>query len=382
MRALKEVTVREEFIKLILFIVGIFIIIKLFIPILKPVSEVADKNYMRINFYQEVIGKALPPFKVITDEFEFEDEDKQDLFPLILKYLTNIDLCNPKSYIASQIPGLSLIDISSIMTKEDEPIIITTNEKETVNEGTKVASSKTEDNEKAVNVVPDNKAVNSSVNEKPKNVDSSKPIVFIFHTHTTEAYNPNEEEKKNYIDYNEINKGNYGEGICTVGEQLKSELENKYSISCIHDTTVHDFPRREGGYAKARPTIQEYLKKYPSIKLVIDLHRDGTDLHKDSVPKNRFTAIINNESYARVLFVVGNRNPNLKINLSVAQKYHAALQDMYPGFSRGIQCADAVYNQDLFGKMILLEVGSNFNTMSEALNTVKIIAKMIAADLK
>lgn len=381
MRALKGVTIREEFIKLILFIVGIFIIIKLFIPIIKPVSEVADKNYMRNNFYQEVIGKALPPFKIITDEFE--DEDKQDLFPLILKYLTNIDLCNPKSYIASQIPGLSLIDISSIMTKEDEPIIITTNEKgtvsdkETINEGTKVASSKTKDNEKAVNVVPNNKVVNSSVNEKPKNVDPSKPIVFIFHTHTTEAYNPNGEERKNYVDYNEINKGNYGGSICMVGEQLKSELENKYGISCIHDTTVHDFPRLEGGYAKARPTIQKYLKQYPSIKLVIDLHRDG------DVPKNRATAIINNESYARVLFILGKRNPNLKINLSVAQKYHAALQDMYPGFSRGIQYNDvSVFNQDLFGKMILLEVGSNLNTMSEALNTVKIIAKMIAADLK
>ena len=380
---MKGVTVREEFIRLILFIVGIFIIIKLFIPIIKPVSEVADKNYMRINFYQEVIGKALPPFKIITDEFEFEDEDKQDLFPLILKYLTNIDLCNPKSYIASQIPGLNLIDISFIMTKEDEPIIITTNEKEiisdkeAVNEATKAASSKTENNEKAVNVVPDNKVVNSSVNEKPKNVDPSKPIVFIFHTHTTEAYNPNSEKDKDFTDYKEINKGNYGESICTVGEQLKSELENKYGISCIHDTTVHDYPRREGGYAKARPTIQKYLKQYPSIKLVIDLHRDG------DVPKSSTTAIINNKSYARVLFVLGKRNPNLKINLSSAQKYHAALQDMYPGFSKGIRYNDvSVFNQDLFGNMILLELGSNFNTMSEALNTVKIIAKIIAADLK
>jgi stage II sporulation protein P len=360
----------EVLAKVVVFSIGVFMMIKLFVPIINPASVAADLKSNQIGLFQQIINKSNASIETTMNSFE--DEDRKELFPIVFKYLTNIDLSNPKSYIASQIPILGLIDITSISHDEDMPgpvvVVPTPEDDESPNQaGDNKNNSQQQNNgqeDKPSQVTPNEK------NIPPMKLEPSKPLILIYHTHTTENYNPNNIDNKNF-------SLNFSEGVTRVGEEVKKELENKYGIATIHDMTVHDVPKREGAYGKSRPTVEKYLKKYPSLKIIIDLHRDG-DLSKD-----RGTAIINNETYARVMFVVGTGHKNYKSNSKLSEKLNDTFEKQYPKFSRGVIYKDkAKYNQDLSPKIVLIEVGSNNNSLQEAINTAKIIAKVLAQNVK
>jgi stage II sporulation protein P len=111
--------------------------------------------------------------------------------------------------------------------------------------------------------------------------------------------------------------------------------------------------------------------------LIIDLHRDGG-------PKaNAVTAVINNEKYARPMFVIGQKNPNKAANIALAQKLNNTFEKYYKGFVRGITYkANGKYHQDLSPNCVLLEVGSENSSIQEAINSTKIIAKVISENVK
>ncbi|GFR34526.1 stage II sporulation protein P [Thermobrachium celere] len=282
----------------------------------------------------------------------------------MLKYTTGIDLENPTSYFESQIPLIAYMNLPSLIASQDSPIVVIPNNETTSDKETNSnVDNLPKENESITVINPNDKDV------PKKKLDKSKPLVLIFHTHTTESYNPRNEKDRNFTT-------DYSQNVVKVGEEIKKELEEKYGIAVIHDITIHDLPTREKGYEKSRPTVESYIKKYPSLKLIIDLHRDASD----SVSKT--TAIINNERYARPMFVVGAKNKNYKSNAEKVIKINDILNSMYPNFSRGILYKNARYNQDLSSKMILLEIGCNLNSLEEAIRTGKIMAKVIAIYLK
>lgn len=346
-------------------LINIFIIIWVFIEVLKPSVEAS--NIYSKNFYSKILSKSNVSIEAIDKDIE--DENKEELSSIFLKYLIGVDFSDPKSYIETQIPLIAYLDITSILGNKDAPILVVENGNQIVeydnkNTNKDNANENDKNNQDIISEVKPNE-----VEIKPKKLDSSKPLVLIFHTHTTESYNPNRTSEGNFTT-------DYNKNITKVGEEIKKELENKYGIATIHDITIHDLPTREKGYERSRPTVQAYLKKYPSIKLVIDLHRDSaTDVTKTTVK-------INNEKYARLMFVIGKKNHNYKKNEEITLKINENINKMYPGLSRGILYKDARYNQDLSTKMILLEVGSNLNSLDEAIRTGKIISKAVALYLK
>jgi stage II sporulation protein P len=360
----EEITAQIAF-----YIISIYILIRIFIPIINPVKTAADISYNQSSFYKQILNKASASIEVVDNSYE--DEDKKELLQLIFKYLTNIDVTNPKTYIASQIPILQFIDFSTIISNESGPVVVVPTEDTktpqttvTTTPSTTIASGDTgNDTSSAKPVNP-----NETASIPKKTLTPSKPIILIFHTHTTEAYNPDKIKDKNF-------SLDLVDGVCTVGDELEKELESKYGIATIHDKTVHDIVR-EGGYKKARPTISSYLKKYPSIKIVIDLHRDG------GLKRNSSTAIIKNETYARTMFVIGTKNKKHSKNEAFANKLNSLIESQYPGFSKGLYYEDAVYNEDLFSNMALIEIGSDINSVDEALRTSKILAKILALYLK
>lgn len=373
----------EILVKIVFFIIGLFMMLRIVLPIIYPVSVATDTKIQELVFFEQVINKSNAAIESTQDTVE--DEEKKDLFSIVFKYISGVDLSNPKSLIASQVPILGLLDMVLIAENGDGPgpiVVVPTDEIEKNKEQTENTPESDEEEHEDTPAEPGEKTPEKQPSgtekivkpgtTKPvaiKKLDPSKPLILIYHTHTTENYNPSGKAEENFTK-------DFNLGVCKVGEALEKELESKYGIATIHDTTVHDVPKRAGAYEKSRPTVQNYLKKYPSLQIVIDLHRDA-DLG------NNGTAIINKERYARVAFILATGHKNYDKNAKLAQKLKDTFDVEYPGFARGVIYKSKMrYNQDLSAKIALIEVGSNNNSLQEAVNTSKLLAKVLAKNIK
>jgi stage II sporulation protein P len=104
----------------------------------------------------------------------------------------------------------------------------------------------------------------------------TKPIVLIYHTHTCESYTSSQKYK--YIPTDNDRTSDTSYNVVRVGEELANILKKQYKIDVIHDKTIHDGDSYNRAYTKSLKTVQGYLSKYPSISLIIDLHRDAADI--------------------------------------------------------------------------------------------------------
>lgn len=203
-------------------------------------------------------------------------------------------------------------------------------------------------------------------NNKPS-LRMDEPLILVLHTHTSECYLPTSGETHIFNGQGDIVK---------VGKKLVDILNNKYEIPTIHCDKIHDqYPWHEA-YQRSQATVQEYLAKYPSIKIVIDVHRDGT-------PGLEHSTVIDGERTARVMLVIGtNRmgleHPHWEKNLAFAEKVKAETDRLFPGLSLGIIKADARYNQHLSNKAFIAEMGGENCTLEEALNAADHFANVIS----
>ncbi|SHE31229.1 stage II sporulation protein P [Caldanaerobius fijiensis DSM 17918] len=233
---------------------------------------------------------------------------------------------------------------------------------------------------------------NNNVESNPVgNFDNSKPLVLIYHTHTHESFIATSQYKYIPIDSDRSDDNNVN--VVRLGEELKKIL-NENGIGVLHDTTVHDVPY-EGAYERSIITFKNDLTKYPSIRFAIDLHRDAygevmkkgitkiPDLNKLPNPDFRKKYLLerNGQRYAKIMFVIGTRrNPSDKEdwhkNYDFAEQVSNRVNELMPGLSLGIDTKTyASYNQQLLDHAVLIEVGSNYNTLEEALASIKYIGK-------
>lgn len=206
------------------------------------------------------------------------------------------------------------------------------------------------------------------------NLQQDKPTVLIVHSHGSESYKNTEgyEESSAYrtldTDYNMI----------SIGEELKKVLEAG-GISVIHDTTMHDQPSYSASYSQSRKSVKEYLKEYPSICFVLDLHRDAVE--NKSGQQVAVTAKYNGTTAAQLMLVVGTdvrlSHPDWPENMSLAVKVHAQLEKNFPGICRPISFRSQRFNQDLSPGALLVEVGSAGNTRKEALEAARVLGQTI-----
>ncbi|MEG0372234.1 MAG: stage II sporulation protein P, partial [Clostridium sp.] len=320
--------------KVIVFLVGILLMVKIFLPLL---SMGLTENSKHI--FIQILGKSNGSIEEHVFKTTQEDEENIDLTSYVIKNLTGLDLSTPTNLLSSQIPLLGLIDISKLDEINKEPVVV---------EKTEVLNKK------------DNK-----IKTPAKEIDHSRPEILIYHTHTTEGYNPEKIKGKNFT--TDLTKT-----VANLGDKLEKQLEEKYGIATIHDKTIHDIPKREGAYSKSRPTVQKHLKEN-KYKLIIDLHRDG------GVPASKATVTINGQRVARPMFVFGSKNKNIEKSEKMAHRLNDEIEKLVPKFSRGfLYHKNSVFNQDLSSNIVLLEVGSNENTLEEAQRTIDIIANAVA----
>lgn len=186
------------------------------------------------------------------------------------------------------------------------------------------------------------------------------PTVLILHTHATESYTPNGEGYVQSAAYRTLDE-DYN--MLSLGAYVAQELEAA-GIPVLHDTTLHDYPSYNGSYTRARSTIRQQLAEHPTIRLVLDLHRDAVEV---SYGQLHTRAQVDGKTAAQLMLVLGTNHDNWQENLALALKLHAQLETQAPGITRPLQLRSQRFNQDLSPGALLIEIGAAGNTHAEAL---------------
>jgi stage II sporulation protein P len=209
------------------------------------------------------------------------------------------------------------------------------------------------------------------------NFDKKGPQVLIVHTHTTEGYINSLSDLNNKNAVTSSRDPRYS--VVRVGDEIAEILRKKYGIEVIHNGTVHDYPNYNKSYTNCLSTVTKILKSYPSIKVVLDIHRDGLG---GNGQKLRAVKKINGKDAAQVMFVVGSNatglnHPNWKENLAFAVKLEDRLNSISPGLAKPIFISRYRYNQHVTNGAIIIEVGGDGNLLSECIESAKYIAQAI-----
>lgn len=206
---------------------------------------------------------------------------------------------------------------------------------------------------------PNIKEYHKVENNKENNQD---PLVYIYNTHQTEEY---------------IESDNT---VLTAAKYLKAKLEEINIKTIVEEKNIRETIEENNlnyreSYKASRINLEKTKNQYPNIKIFIDLHRD-------SVNRELTTVTINNNTYAKVLFVIGKEHDNCLKNLEFTQSLNNIIEQNYPTLTKGIlqkegPGVNGIYNQDLGTNIILMEVGSQDNTIEEVTNTLDIMTDVI-----
>ena len=205
------------------------------------------------------------------------------------------------------------------------------------------------------------------------------PKVLIVHTHTSEAYTP--EPGWEYESSDPLRTGDAEHSVVRLGTRV-AELLNAHGIETLHDTALNDYPSYNGAYERMRQTIEGYLAQYPSIEMVLDLHRDAAN-DPAGMPV-AFTAEVGGARCAQLMLVVGSdegglTHPDWKENLANALKLQALLNRIAPGLCRDIDLRTERFNQHETPGSLLVEFGCTGNTLAEALRSADYLAQALCA---
>lgn len=207
-------------------------------------------------------------------------------------------------------------------------------------------------------------------------IDADKPTVLIYHTHTSESFLPAADwYDKNYP----LRSSNPDRSIVAVGDAICEALAER-GISSVHDCTVHDDPYT-GSYYRSAETIQKTLREYPSIKLVIDVHRDGIGGSDGSLAAP--VATIDGKSAAQFMIISCCESewfdmPDYLENFKLACLIQNCAEERYPTLARPILFDYRNYNQSLSTGALLIEVGSHGNSLEEAVYSGELVGNALA----
>lgn len=202
--------------------------------------------------------------------------------------------------------------------------------------------------------------------------------VLIVHTHTTESYA--DEDRSWYSTDMQWRNTDDAKNITSVGAVIAENL-NEAGIKTLHVTVKHDYPKYNGAYTRAKDTINEYIKKYPSIQMVIDVHRDS--ITRTDGTKVKPTAIINGKKAAQLMIISGCDDegdlefPNWSYNLRMAMQIQKQLTEDWPGLARPLYFAPFRYNMHMTYNSLLFEFGTEANTLEEAKYSAELVSQSL-----
>ncbi len=220
---------------------------------------------------------------------------------------------------------------------------------------------------------------NEIVISPPKN---DGPLVLIYHTHTTESYLCVDDG----VFYNsfETRSRDSTKNMVRIGDEICKVLEEN-EIGYIHDTKIYD-ESYNGAYSRSRVSVLEYLEKYPSIQIVLDVHRDA--VYYSDTKRAKFVSEINGKKAAQIMIITGAQEglvtdfPNWEENLSFALNLQKYVQNDFEGLMKPIYFCQRKYNMDVVPYSVLLEVGTDANTLEEAVYSANLLGKSLSKLIK
>ena len=218
--------------------------------------------------------------------------------------------------------------------------------------------------------------------EVPVTLGSEGPQILILHTHGSEAYTPDGTDV--YTESGSYRTTDTQYNVVRVGDEM-AEVFASYGIQVIHDRTLYDYPQYNGAYTRSAASIEKYLEQYPSIQVILDVHRDA--IIDANGTNYKVVTQADGEKVAQVMLVVGTdqggaTHPNWRQNLTFAVKIQQQVNGTYPTLARPIALRAARYNQQYRVGSLLVEVGSHGNTLQEAIaggrRFAAVLGKMLA----
>ena len=206
---------------------------------------------------------------------------------------------------------------------------------------------------------------------------NGEPQILIMHTHETESYEP---YTRDFYDSSFTSRTtDDSKNMAAVGSAIAAQLENA-GIGVIHDTTKHDYPSYNGSYDRSRVTVQNILDEYPSIKVVLDIHRDA--IERADGTRIAPTTEINGKKAAQLMIICGCDDgtmgmPNCLKNFRFASALQQQFETDYPTLSRPVLFDYRKYNQDMTTGSLLIEVGGHANSIEEAVYSGELIGKSL-----
>lgn len=304
-----------------------------------------------------ILHQELPLYASADPHLDQAPQRPSQLKSLLVYALTNIDVEHPVTMLGEQIPALAVTQFDPISKDASEP------------PGEDRLPPQTKQ-------TPPSSPSSPSPPQEEQQQKEDQPLVYIYHTHNRESFLPELGRTDDPEQAYDAKKN-----ITLVGERLQQALQREHIPAIQTKTDYWNKGNVENEYDLSRKTVQGVLKKYNSLKMVFDIHRD-------SLPRDKTTVQLGGKNVAQVYFIIGGSNPNSKKNEAFALRIHERMQQMYPGVSKGAYIArpnpafDTRYNQDLFADSVLIEIGGPENTLDEEYRTADLLAKVIASLLR
>ncbi len=209
------------------------------------------------------------------------------------------------------------------------------------------------------------------------------PQILIIHTHATESYTQSGQDL--YTESDPYRTTDDAHNVVRVGDEMAAAFAQA-GLNVLHDRTLHDYPNYNGAYTRSKATVEEYLAAYPSISVVLDVHRDALVGDNGTVYK-----VMADQSAlpgcAQVMLVVGTEenggsHPDWQKNLSFAIALERELNEKTPTLARPIALRKSHYNQQLSPGSLLVEVGGHGNSLQEAEAAARTFAQTVAPVIK
>ena len=202
------------------------------------------------------------------------------------------------------------------------------------------------------------------------------PKVLIYHSHATEAYTMDGTDV--YQESDSYRTLDTRKNVVRVGEEMAAVFEAA-GIGVVHDTTLYDYPNYNDAYNRSLEGVAALLKKYPSVVLVLDVHRDALEATDGTIYKVVAGSV---DNCAKVMMVVGSdargaSHPNWRVNLALALSIQDALARKWATLARPTALRTSRFNQQLSTGSILVEVGTHGNTLQEAITAARLYARTV-----
>lgn len=209
---------------------------------------------------------------------------------------------------------------------------------------------------------------------------ADEPQILIIHTHSSEAYTPAGLDRYEASDCCRTEDTSYN--IIRIGDELTALL-TEAGLEVIHDRGIYDYPSYTGSYSRSGAAVEQYLSEYPSIGIVIDMHRDALGsngvVYKTMAEESGVCA-------SQIMLLTGSDesglpNPDWRSNLALALYLQEAVSRRHPTLMRPVSLVSQRYNLHLTRGSLIMEVGSSGNTLQEALAAIRLFADAAAPAL-